>query len=96
MTFRIGQKVVCIIAAHRWEAHGYHAPEKGQVYTVRAIGPECIMLFEIRNPREEWRKAGEVSYWAHGFRPVVSDQTDISVFKALLQPNDVREKALAQ
>ena len=86
MTFRVGQKVVCIDASKRrllgvWAAD---IPVKGCVYTVdgfleHPLGPGLILV-EIKNDIDEHGGA----YDARRFRPVVERKTDISVFTRLL------------
>lgn len=93
--FRIGQKVVCVDdkEAHPSTILSGGSPTglvKGQIYTVTKTGIEhpldltgtpCITLAEMPSP---W------GYRQTRFRPLVEKKTDISVFKALLNP--VQEK----
>ena len=93
MTFRVGQKVVCIDNSmapglQRW--HGQTYPEIGPVYTVRAIvlsssGYECLLLAEIVNPIPDGYR-GEGGFEAVRFRPIVERKTDISIFTDMLMP----------
>jgi hypothetical protein len=95
MTFRIGQKVVCVAENPSWKDYvAFSFPRMGEVYTVRSIGPAyrsrrdeseglCIRLNEIRN-----RPAGcgeEPNFLAARFRPVIERKTDISVFTEILR-----------
>ena len=97
MTFRVGQKVVCIDGdfSSYWSVVK-HLPEKGRVYTVRALtectfGPfkdvPCILLQEIRNPVQLWSngRVFECPFTAKRFRPVVERKTDISFAHEILR-----------
>lgn len=85
MTFRVGQKVVCVDdGPHRsgWNPHG-DAPIKNKVYTVVGVetyrGLVGIHLREIRNGSHNGL------YKAMRFRPAVERKTDISVFTEILR-----------
>lgn len=92
--FHIGQKVVCI---HDWHQHtriraaevGDPLPEKGQVYTIRAIAKSKISIGYLIVWLEEFRcshsRIGERGYTSRAFRPVVSQKTDISIFTSMLK-----------
>jgi len=98
MTFYVGQKVVCVDASNmpgaRWRAN--EAPVEGQVYTVMAVrvtreGLQVLQLRELDRCEavKAWvaRNIGKFAgYDARRFRPVVERKTDISVFKAMLNP----------
>lgn len=86
--FQTGQKVICIVESHYWETFDWPAPEKGRIYTVSGIDSVAPLSLHLRE-----LSLGVPSYWAVGFRPVVERKTDISIFKALLQPNNIRENA---
>jgi len=103
MTFRVGQKVVCVDVSG-WPASGgrYTYPQRGKVYTVREIlcdadGDRNIRVAEIKNPMGICIATGdfaEAFFLAHRFRPIVSRKTDISALKALLVPGaKIRETA---
>jgi len=77
-------------------------PEKGGIYTIRGIrislvaerGGErpCLLLNEIVNPEvivtsPQGRGFGEPAFDFSRFRPVLTRQTNISVFKAMLTPS---------
>lgn len=71
-------------------------PEYGEVYTVRSIftqgarqGEYLIRLDEIDNSRLKPFTVGgiEPGYPARCFRPIVERKTDISIFKAMLNPS---------
>lgn len=108
MTFRVGQKVVCVDAGKTpgINARGRAADylKEGRVYTVRWVG-EC--------PHEPWRKLGvnirlaevnrggdaerpewnDFPFRATRFRPIVERSTDISIFTAMLTPKKTRVRA---
>lgn len=93
MTFRIGQKAVCI-APGKSNWAGTNQCVVGSIYTVRQIHirlGECgILLEEITNP--PWSFDGlECGFRASRFRPLVERKTDISVFTALLNPANHNE-----
>ena len=92
--FRVGQKVVCISGPARRDM--VTDPVVGDVYTVRGInkdqrGDIGIHLAEIVNrPRRIISLGGEIrepGFFAYHFRPVVQRKTDISIFKAMLNPS---------
>jgi hypothetical protein len=87
MTFRVGQKVVCIDdKLHSWPywAEGVEPPVKGEVYTVASMpsissidGTLVISLLERRNPFGGFRVTR--------FRPVVDKTTDIGFAHEILR-----------
>lgn len=92
MTFRVGQKVVCV----RGPIYFTKAPHDvcvGKIYTVRELrlsrrNEPGILVDEIHNPIHP--KIGrEYGFIAARFRPVVERKTDISVFTAMLNPSQV-------
>jgi hypothetical protein len=97
MTFRVGQKVVCIKTGRC--PYGETPPTLNAIYTVRDITEHPkgtgIRLVEIVNPPNDYA-AGffECTFAASCFRPLVERQTDISALKALLVPGaKIRETA---
>ncbi len=94
--FRIGQKVVCVDDTEHHPSTMIpggkrHSLVKGQIYTVTKTGIEhpldligipCIALAKMPSP---------YGYRQTRFRPLVEKTTDISVFKALLNPIQERE-----
>ena len=102
MTFRIGQKVICIslgdeaddefLAAHPPRSDDW--PILGRQYTVAAIyscyRPETIELKEISSPGDEWWLPGFVS--SH-FAPL--EETDISTFTKTLDGVNAKQKVPA-
>jgi hypothetical protein len=93
MTFRVGQKVVCVVAfddmARSW---GFSGPAKGSVYTIREFDDRgdapALRLVEIVNPPCKHRNISEPiepGFAVTGFRPVVERKTDISIFTEILR-----------
>jgi hypothetical protein len=86
MTFRVGQKVVCIndkeIHGGFWAAGA--RPVAGAVYTITEIIPgaygdyQALRFSEIRN-------AGDIGYRSSRFRPVAERKTDISFAHEILR-----------
>lgn len=84
------------------ESHGGVMPVYGEVYTVRSIftlgaskGESLLRLTEIDNSGLAPFTVGQIEpgYPARCFRPVVESKTDISLFKAMLNPSDKRVDA---
>jgi hypothetical protein len=76
MTFRVGQKVVCVDAslpANPW--HRQHPLVLKQIYVVRHCFVKCIDIDDSRRGWQNWR-----------FRPLVERKTDISIFTKMLTP----------
>lgn len=85
MTFRIGQKVVCVRAADIDDFDKWGPLERGAIYQVRGIvDGYCahlgrapgIVLEEIRNPISP--NGVEYNYGFARFRPLVETKSDIS------------------
>jgi hypothetical protein len=97
--FRVGQKVVCIDASSRFGGWGIEwaageAPIEGHIYTVIRsycfAGLPCLWLAEIKRSQSAQAIHGpDVGYHADRFRPLVTRKTDISIFKAMLNPSRV-------
>lgn len=102
MTFRVGQRVVCVDDTI---ARGYgdeNYPKRGDIYTIRAIMPflsECgeamFLLHEVTNSVRDYRTDDyslvrtEKPFGARRFRPLIERKTDISIFTAMLTPQGV-------
>lgn len=100
MTFRVGQKVVCVDDV----GHGRYTPfpagndleglTKGEVYTILYVGVSfggsVVRIEEIRR-RFSLIVDDENFYAAARFRPVVESKTDISIFKKMLIPAKGRQ-----
>ncbi len=86
MTFRVGQKVVCVddkpLGNEGYRAHGIY---EGSVYTIRHIelcpvkNQTGVLLVEIINPTH-LILGGECLFRASRFRPVVERKTSIEIF----------------
>lgn len=94
MSFRVGQKVVCICDDVPKFFGDEQVPNKGAVYTVRAVFDGItdrlgVYLYEINNAHmiERWGGDTEPGFSAHIFRPVVERKTDISIFQRMLIPS---------
>jgi hypothetical protein len=87
MSFRIGQKVVCIhhVPLDERLSHCVYV-EKGGIYTIRGIyfqaDRKLLLLQEIHNPM--WSGGDEYGFNAKGFRPIVDRKTDITIFTKML------------
>jgi hypothetical protein len=97
MSFRVGQKVVCVKnGAAKWR--GQTQARVGEIYTIRDVyvdpisGDVGIHLAEIINPLHPC--GIEYGFYAKRFRPVVSRKTDISIFHAILNGAPVKEVVL--
>jgi len=91
MTFRVGQKVVCIRGPFGCYVEGKKQPNMGELYTIRAIYTDVLRpqygvglhLEEIENPTSLDGK--EPGFYSSRFRPVVERKTDITVFTEILR-----------
>jgi len=76
MSFRVGQKVVCVDAslpANPW--HRKHPLIRNQIYSIESLaGPYCVDIDGSGRGWQNWR-----------FRPIVERKTDISVFTKMLK-----------
>jgi len=93
MTFRVGQKVVCVDKA-LGSILGIREPDKGDIATVSNIydHPEGLVLELIEFPQRN--HSGYAPGWlAISFRPIVERKTDISELQALLNPANHKEFA---
>lgn len=101
MTFRVGQKVVCVdddISGKYLPpgflptAHGMDGLKKNNIYTIRMVGTEIgvpiCRLVEIVRPFCDYTGA-EAPYAVARFRPVVERKTSIEIFTAMLKPSKV-------
>lgn len=104
--FRVGQKVVCINSR---VTPDYHAKgldyrgdldglRDGEVYTIREVFYCClhqrvlVCLREIKRDISN-RTRHEFGFEPRRFRPVAERKTDISVFKAMLNPSKEQVRA---
>jgi hypothetical protein len=92
MTFRVGQKVVCVDASLtltamtlRWAFRMGWPLVKGEVYTIQRLAvllnTQAVELVEVKNTKHLER-----CFRLDRFRPVVERKTDISVFTEMLKP----------
>ncbi|PAQ03699.1 hypothetical protein LRP31_25620 [Mesorhizobium mediterraneum] len=99
LDWKVGDQVVCVDTwARENDGNGYGdevGPIAGQIYTIREIGflhPTIhrlqVRLFEIENVVHRYNDIGmwEQTFYASRFRPVQKRSTDISLFRALLNP----------
>lgn len=90
-TFRVGQKVTLKTNVRLNTSNGEISPQFGVVYTVRDIsdygGGAGLRFVEIVNNPQSYDEAfGELTFAAEEFRPLVTRETDISIFTAMLAP----------
>jgi hypothetical protein len=98
MTFRVGQKVVCVRDDCARE-DGVIELVKGQIYTIRWCGLDgdgrtswsCVRLDEIFRDASVlgYRNNIDCPFAANRFRPIVERKTDISIFTRMLTPEGV-------
>lgn len=102
MAYNIGQKVVCV------DDSGFtidrmfgpfgglfipNRPVEGVVYTIRAFYKDAMLLQEIVNPELPFEDGiREPGFLMTRFRPVVTTDTDISVFTEILNTAKAPEK----
>lgn len=97
MSFHVGQKVVCVVAAEYWRPrHGETLPQKEYVYTIRTIHTDgtdtFFKFFEVVNePRLYDNGFVECDFHSLAFRPVIERNTDISVFAEMLLPSSPKK-----
>lgn len=80
--FRVGQRVVCVNAKpETWHTTGL---VKGEIYTIESMFKNCYgnLAFQMI----EAKNGHGVGYRASRFRPIQERKTDISIFKAMLNP----------
>lgn len=90
MTFRVGQKVVCVDASGAVDPR----PVKGRVYTIASarwvnacLEPGWgVTLVELPSIETDDHHA---EFFARRFRPIVERKTDISIFIKMLTPEGV-------
>lgn len=98
LDWKVGDSVVCVSQPED-KGWGYERPIVNHVYTLRRIGVSVagavtVKLNEIVNPEREYPSArfgplyGEIGFQAKHFRPVIKRTTDISIFRALLNPTE--------
>jgi hypothetical protein len=106
MTFRVGQKVVCVNDGRPWKSwrswlghkwmefrHPYDHPVIGVIYTVTDIQSSQWdgETFLLLNELDSGNPdVWEPGYFATMFRPVVEHEADISIFTKMLTPRRER------
>lgn len=86
MSFRAGQKVVCIN-----DAHARQYLRKGQIYVVRSpVGERGLSGFILINNGGGWNDGG---WLPSRFEAVPESTTDISIFTAMLYPQSAKVDA---
>ncbi|MGV2110129.1 hypothetical protein ACQZ46_02500 [Agrobacterium salinitolerans] len=95
--FTVGQKVVCVDGSAPSREQklrlGSRYPDEGKIYTIRECliwgGSPAVRLEEIVNPLLNFAFDGfsEQAFSPARFRPVIQRKTDISIFKAMLNPS---------
>ena len=102
--FYVGQKVVCIDNTPQPNSLDFGDGERplvGNIYTITFIFKDiatgsnvlCFHLAEIRRDnlsREMWDNE-DIGYGAFRFKPLIEKKTDISIFKALINPVNHKE-----
>ena len=88
MTFRVGQKVVCMDATN---TNTLGTPElvKGRIYTLASVYLGLVTLVEPTLPVMGFQRPAYIEFRESRFRPVVERKTDISIFTAMLTPKNV-------
>lgn len=80
MTFRVGQKVVCVRALLTENVI------KDRIYTISAVNTELGKRFVGLVENKHY--SGDPAPWfADRFRPLVERKTDISIFTSMLTPS---------
>lgn len=104
--FRIGQSIQCVDVAPRPYSDKTMTEllTLNAIYTVREIdtrtvpyvGVATLLLNEIAMPPEYTKEFGrqEPGFASDRFRPLIAHETDISVFKALLNSTPARREAV--
>lgn len=101
MTFRVGQRVICVDdrplpreTGSRWvDGEGVIA---GQVYTIKRVyvnsGHHLVWLEEVARSDIAMAVFGpDVGYGQFRFRPLAERETDISIFTSLLTPSKPKQ-----
>lgn len=95
MTFRVGQKVVCV-DDRPTDAAGGKELERGKIYTVRWCGvwgwpgvykdEVCVRIEEVLRGADEWNPSCvDMPFGCHRFRPIVERKSDIGFAHEILR-----------
>lgn len=90
MTFRVGQKVVCV-DDDSWVGQGCIV--KGRVYEVAGLLTSRLPMYRggTKVPAVLLAEFGPPhDFYAYRFRPIVERKTDLSIFTKMLTPSDER------
>lgn len=95
MSFKIGQKIICINDNFNCLNRSEILPCKDNIYTIRSINMG-IILVEIVNEHKQYREGiGELEFDPEAFRELNSEtmrcmkSTDITVFLDMLNVQDI-------
>lgn len=94
MTFRVGQKVVCVDDGPG-DFSGPSFLALNSIYTIRGFcenihGEIGLLLEEVRPDLPRLMTGQERGFMQKRFRPLVERKTDISIFTQMLKPSKVR------
>lgn len=101
MAFYVGQKVIRVDALST-NGSGDIELVEGQVYTIARVVSEVSVYKTPKTPRRHSQGVGfvlgelrnrSVPFAATRFRPIVERKTDISIFKAMLNPSKTEVSA---
>ncbi len=93
MTFRVGQKVVCVDASG--QVPGWDKVVEGRVYIIRGFTtrPACGYYGPIVEGVVRIHMGVDWPFSTDRFRPIVERKTDISVFTAMLTDKKIGASA---
>lgn len=86
MTFRVGQKVVCVAR------EGWDDLTVGAIYIISIVQAKNVSVEGVRHPQLFF---GCAQFEKHKFRPLVERKTDIAIFKRMLAPKRQRKTVVA-
>jgi hypothetical protein len=106
MTFRVGQKVVCVrgwgggdMSVSVARSMGYTHPAIREVVTIKTLNAwshaTLLTFHEHDNShiQKQLNSRYEPGFDARAFRPIVERKTDISIFTRMLNPSKVKANA---
>jgi hypothetical protein len=84
MNFKVGQKVVCVDDIPI--GLPLHGLTKGEIYTISFIWSDlsAVKVVEIKMPIRDF-------FWSWRFKPIVSQNKGMEIFRKLLQTKDEKE-----
>jgi hypothetical protein len=93
MAFRIGQKVVCVDASPHPKTGKPTSAVVGAVYTVTGIYDDPVSRNGVGVTLAEILPLNaRIGFLGHRFRQIVERKTDISIFKAMLNPQTTEKR----